>query len=101
MIVNTEKGKKFFVTLEKKGLIWHEDFPIEVAIENNGCLKSPTRLKPERELLFKALESESFDEVVNRHLKSKRQWIFDLYYGMPGFLRRIVRKLMDKRMKYE
>lgn len=101
VIVNTEKGKKFFVTLEKKGLIWHEDFPIEVAIENNGCLKSPTRLKPERELLFKALESESFDEVVNRHLKSKRQWIFDLYYGMPGFLRRIVRKLMDKRMKYE
>lgn len=62
---------------------------------------APTRLKPERELLFKDLESESFDKVVNRHLKSKRQWIFDLYYGMPGVLRRIVRKLMDKRMRYE
>lgn len=101
IIINTEKGKHIANELYNSGFVWHETLPIEAAIENNGCLKSPTKLKPERKQLFEALMSESFDVVVNRHLKSKRQWVFDLYYGMPKFLRLIVRKIMDKKIKYE
>lgn len=101
VIVNTEKGKRFFNTLESKNLVWHKEFPISVAIENNGCLNSPTKLKPEREQLFNDIVVNPFDVVIKDHLKSKRQWIFDLYYGLPGFIRRAVRKIMDKRMRYE
>lgn len=101
VIINTIKGKNFFDSLVTENQIWHEEFPIEVAIENNGCLKSPTRLNPERKIFFEDLSLLPFNTVVKKHLTSKRQWVFDLYYGMPGFLRRIVRKIMDKRMKYE
>jgi len=101
VIVNTEAGKSIINALKSKNLIFHEDYSIEVAIENNGCLKAPTKLKPERQEFFHDIETESFDDVVKKHLKSKRQWVFDIYYGMPGFLRRIIRKIMDKRMRYE
>lgn len=101
VIVNSDKGVELVSSLIEEGLIWHKQFPIAVAIENNGCLKAPTQLKPERHEFFKALESEPFDDVVNKYLKSKRQYIFDIYYGMPVVLRKMVRKIMDKRMRYE
>lgn len=101
VIVTSDKGAELMSLLIEKSLIWHKEFPIAVAIENNGCLKAPTKLKPERERFFHALESEPFDNVVNKYLKSRRQWIFDVYYGMPGILRRFVRKVLDKRMRYE
>lgn len=101
VILNTPKGKEYFNTLVEKDLVWCKSFPISVALESNGCLTSPTREKPERAAFFADLASRPFDEVVREHLQSKRRLIFDLYYGMPGFLRRIIRKLMDKRMSYE
>ncbi len=45
--------------------------------------------------------TEPFDIVVKKHLTPRRKWIFNLYYGMPAFMRKLVRRLMDKRMKYE
>lgn len=101
VIINTPKGDKLFKELVSKDLIWDETFPIEVALKNNGCLNSPTKLKPERAAFFYALNSQPFEDVANTYLKSKRQWIFDIYYGLPGFIRHLVRKIMDKRMKYE
>lgn len=101
VILNTDKGVDLFNKALQKENIWCEILPIEAAIENNGCLKSPTPLKKEREDFFTALRTKPFDEVVDSFLTSKKQWIFDIYYGMPGFLRRIIRKVMDKRMNYE
>ncbi len=101
IIVNSDNGAELMSLLIEKSLIWHKEFPMAVAIENNGCLKVPTKLKPERESFFLALESQPFDNVVKKYLKSRRQWIFDVYYSLPGILRRFVRKVMDKRMRYE
>lgn len=101
VIINTEKGKLLFERLLKKNKIWVESIPIQYAVDNNACLKSPTKLSPQRKDFFDALKTEDFSIVVRKYLVPKRKWIFDLYYGMPGFLRKIVRKVMDKRMKYE
>ncbi|MDE6013135.1 MAG: Coenzyme F420 hydrogenase/dehydrogenase, beta subunit C-terminal domain, partial [Prevotella sp.] len=101
VIINTPKGGALFDALILGSSIWHQCFPIEVAIRNNGCLAAPTKLTPERSAFFRALQTYPFEKVVDLYLKSKRQWIFDIYYGMPGNLRRFVRKLMDKRMRYE
>lgn len=101
VILNTEKGINLFNITLKENNIWCKTLPIEAAIENNGCLRSPTAINPERELFFKALRNDSFKNVVNRFLKSRKQWIFDIYYGLPSALRNVVRKVMDKRMKYE
>ena len=101
VICNTEKGRELVDSLIRENEIFSENFPIDVAIENNGCLKAPTKLKPSRAAFFKALQEEPFDEVVKKYLTSNRKFIFDLYYAIPGPLRRIVRRLMDKHMSYE
>lgn len=101
VLVNTPKGESLIQEAIKNGLIWHKSFPFDEVASGNGCLHSPTQLKPERAELFHHLANNSFDEVVKTHLVSKKQWVFDLYYGMPGFLRRIIRKIMDKKMRYE
>ena len=101
VLANTREGKHLLETLLNKGLIHAEAFPVEIAIRHNGCLCAPTELKLERACFFEALSKEPFDAVVNRFLVPRRKWIFDLYYGLPGFLRKFVRRVMDKRMKYE
>lgn len=101
VILNTAKGKEIYNDLVARHLVWSKDFPIDVALDNNGCLTAPTGLKPERARFFADLASKTFDEVVRTHLRPRRRWIFDLYYGMPHILRRLVRKLMDNRMRYE
>lgn len=101
VILNTEKGINLFNMALKDNNVWCKTLPIKAAIENNGCLSSPTALKPEREFFFKALSEAPFENVVNSFLRSKNQWIFDIYYGLPTPLRKLVRKIMDKRMKYE
>lgn len=101
VIVNTAKGHKLIHSIAADSLIWTQEFAFEQVADSNGCLQSPTPLKAEREALFNCLENEPFDDAVKKHLVSKRQWIFNLYYGMPEFLRKIVRKIMDKRMRYE
>lgn len=101
VIVNTKRGASLFEMILKKNEIWSESFPIQYAIDNNACLKSPTKLSSQRKDFFEALRTEDFNSVVKKFLVPKRKWIFDMYYGMPGVMRRLVRKGMDKRMKYE
>lgn len=101
VIANTAKGQYLLNEIKESGIIWTEKFQFQQVVGNNGCLQEPTKLKDERIELFEALRTKSFDEVVKNHLVSKRRWIFDIYYNMPRFLRKMVRKVMDKRMKYE
>lgn len=101
VLVNNKKGKALIEMIKEDDLIWSKSFGLSEILDGNGCLHAPTKLKPERAQLFADLRQDTFDEVVKKHLVSKRRWIFDLYYGMPGFLRKIVRRVMDKRMRYE
>lgn len=101
VIVNTAKGQELFNALISNNKIWREEFDVSQVASDSEFLNHPTALKPERAVLFKDLNTCPFEEVVRKHLVSKKQWVFDTYYGMPGFLRRIVRKIMDKRMRYE
>lgn len=101
VIVNTVKGQRLFDEISESGLIWYKKFKFRQIENNNECLQSPTKLTSERKELFEALQTQPFGVVVKNHLQSKRRYIFDLYYGMPGLLRKIIRKVMDKRMRYE
>lgn len=101
VIANTERGRILLNEIVETGLLWIECFPFSQVAGDNGCLHSPTKLKPERTIFFEDLREYPFDRVVKEHLTSKRQWIFDLYYSMPAFIRTVIRKVMDKRMIYE
>lgn len=100
ILLNTDKGQSFFNMIQGY-LDGINKLPVDFAVENNGCLGGPTKMPNSRSVFFEDWHNEGYNVAVNRHLVSKRKWMFDLYYCLPTNIRTIVRKLMDKRMKYE
>lgn len=101
VILNTGKGEALFSKINEKQSILTKEVPMAVAEQGNGCLCSPTKMKPERNEFFDELQNKPFETVVKKFLVPRRKWIFDIYYSIPSPLRNIVRRVMDKRMKYE
>lgn len=100
ILLNTEKGHKAFAQIQRD-LSGVHSLPIDFAIEHNGCLGSATKKPKSRDTFFEDWNIKGYDAVVDKYLVSKRKWVFDLYYAIPTPIRKFVRKLMDKRMKYE
>lgn len=101
IVANTVKGEEWMKKLIDAKLISSFSVPYAFAVENNGCLSEPTAMPKSREQFFSDLNDLNFDEVVKKHMKSKKQYVFDLYYAIPTPIRKLVRKVMEKRMKYE
>ena len=101
ILCNTKKGETLFKSLLEENKVMNHTLSFEKAVECNGCLQGASPVKAERALFFQHLQEWDFDKVVKVHLTPQRKWIFDLYYGLPKPVRDIVRKVMDKRMKYE
>ena len=101
ILCNTKQGVNLLniLTVEKKVTVHVLSF--DNAVECNGCLQVASPVKAERDDFFRHLLEWDFDKVVKIHLTPKKKWIFDLYYGIPKPVRYVVRKVMDKRMKYE
>jgi len=101
ILCNTKKGEELLNTLIEEDKVTAYSLSLDNAIECNGCLQGASPMKKEREVFFQHLREWKFKQVVNEHLTPKKKWIFDFYYGIPKPIRDIVRKVMDKRMKYE
>lgn len=101
ILCNTKKGETLLNLLSAENRVMAHILSIENAVECNGCLQGASQMKAEREIFFRHLQEWDFHKVVNEHLTPKKKWIFDLYYGIPKPIRDVVRKVMDKRMKYE
>ena len=98
---HTEKGVELYKKVRKVYDIYCEEVPYDFATENNGNLKAPTKKPARRDTFFKDLREKDFELVKQAYLKSKRQYIFDIYYAIPTPIRKLVRKLMKNRMRYE
>lgn len=100
VLLNTEKGSVFFshIKAEIGGV---NEFAIEFAVANNECLGSPTKKPTNREKFFNDWRNMGYDAVVNEYLIPKHKWVFDLYYFIPTPIRKIIRKIMENRMRYE
>ena len=101
VVTNTNKGRQWIDRLISGGLINAKSVAYSFAVENNGCLSSPTEIPTARASFFSDMCSKSFDEVVSKYMTSKKRFVFDMYYAIPKPLRKIVRKMMENRMKYE
>lgn len=101
ILCNTKKGEALLNLLSTENKIMTHTLSLDNAVECNGCLQGASPMKAEREAFFKHLQEWDFKQVVNEHLTPKKKWIFDLYYGIPKPIRDVVRRVMDKRMKYE
>lgn len=98
---HTVKGLRLFKKVQKQYDIYCENVPYDYAVANNGNLLAPTKKPARRDAFFKDLQEKDFQVVKQSYLKSKRQYIFDIYYAIPSPFRKLVRKLMENRMKYE
>lgn len=100
ILLNTEKGHNAF-SLVKATLSGMMEFPINFAVENNACLGNATAMPECRDKFFEDWNKEGYNTVVTKYLVSKRKWMFDIYYAIPIYIRKIIRNLMENRMKYE
>lgn len=98
---HTEKGLELFERIQKQYDIYCEEVPYDFAVANNGNLRAPTKKPVQRDAFFEDMRSKDFQIVKSAYLKSKREYIFDIYYAIPTPIRKLVRKLMENRMRYE
>lgn len=98
---HSEKGAALFEKVRMSHDIYCEEVPYDFAVENNGNLEAPTKKPIKRDAFFNELRNKDFQQVKQTYLKSKRQYVFDIYYALPTPIRRLMRKLMENRMRYE
>lgn len=100
VLLNSDKGEKAYAAIAHN-LTGVNELPVDFAIKNNGCLGSPTIEPKNRKQFFEDWKALGYDAVINNYLMPKRKWVYDVYYSIPTPIRKILRKIMDKRMKYE
>lgn len=101
ILCNTLKGNALLEKLKSENAVTVYVLSLQNAVDNNGCLCGPSSAKLEREQFFSHLQSWDFNRVVKEHLTPKKKWIFDLYYRIPKSIRGIIRKILNKRVRYE
>lgn len=92
VIVNTEKGKKLFEEI-KDNLTTYE-IGLQRLIDDGVCFCGGTKKPPKRNEFIKSYNEDDFDNFVNKHLNKKEYRIQDIYYRLPLFLRKILKKVM-------
>lgn len=100
LLLNTEKGYAMFARIQRY-LDGVHSLSIDFAVKNNECFSVATKKLKNRDAFFEDWNKMGYDAVVIKYLVSKRKWVFDLYYAIPTPVRKLVRKLMENRMKYE
>ena len=101
LVANTAKGEAWLQDLESDGSLVLKKTPYSFAIKHNDCLASPTKMPARRNGFFTALLEDPFELVEKKYMKSRHQFLFDIYYAIPTPIRRIVRRIMNKKMRYE
>lgn len=92
VVINTEKGN-FIWDRIREYTIYHElDFSL--LIQNNELMCGGTEKPLEREEFISSLISLPFEDVVKKHLNSKKQFVKKIYYSSPAFLRKILKKVL-------
>lgn len=92
VLINSSKGLKAFEAI-KENLVF-EKFPVETLVENNECLKIPTKKPKERDKFFINLSGLGIDYVIKTELNSKREWKKTLYYSIPKSARKLIKKIV-------
>lgn len=102
IIPNTDKGHRLVVnTLLDNINVYHLEVPFDFAVANNGCLCYPTSMPIDRSTFFDDLQNMPFDAVVKKYLKLdlKSKMLLDIYYALPNVIKKILRVVLEKRMK--
>ncbi len=89
VVINSAKGEALFASV-KKGLFCKEIAALAQKLEE----REPTAKPKDRECFFADLAQMPFDVFVKKHLNKKREGYKVLYYAMPAFIRRGLKRLL-------
>lgn len=90
LLINTQKGKKWFDTVASK----LEYYPMEKDVLYANNRFSRGSVVPAEQMAFReSIATEPFEMTVKRFLKPSREWKKLIYYKSPRILRKIIMKL--------
>ena len=92
VLLNSDKGIDIFNKISKKLIV--ERFDTNILVENNECLNSPTVRPNKRIDFFQKINDLGIDYVIDKELNRKKEWKKELYYNMPAFARKLLKKIV-------
>ena len=95
-LINTEKGKEFFKSIDKTLNFYNVKF--EDIARFNGNLLEPTKLPEDRTKIYKDIENDGWRAVEKRDFKPRRVLYF-LSKKTPKFIKKGLKKLLHKGKK--
>lgn len=93
-VINTEKGNCIWSAIKGNTVFYQMDF--KKLIANKEFMCGSTQKPKERDAFLKALISEEFEIVVKKYLNSKKQFTKRVYYLLPKFVRKTMKRIMMK-----
>lgn len=90
--INTENGSEAWLSIQAKTVSTPVDF--KLIYDAGELMQGGTRMPPRRNDFVRAMETEPFDVVADKYLDGSREYTKQIYYAMPSFVRRIIRKFL-------
>lgn len=92
LIVNTPKGEKMWCKIKDLTVFHQLDFSL--LLKNRELMCGGTEKPKHRDDFIAALSSQPFETVAEKYLNGKREYVKKLYYSMPKFIRKIMKKVL-------
>lgn len=90
--VNTQKGSDFWQSVQSETVCHALDFAM--LLENGELMCGGTQKPAARDDFIKALVEDPFEQVAEKYLDGSRDYTKKIYYSMPPFMRRIMKKVL-------
>lgn len=94
LVVNTPKGESVWESIKNDTIFYELDFPL--LLQNGELMCGGTKKPKQRDEFVNALASQPFEKVVEKYLDGRRQYTKKVYYALPKFLRKIMKKVLIK-----
>ena len=94
LVVNTPKGESVWEGIKNDTIFYELDFPL--LLQNGELMCGGTKKPKQRDEFVNALASQPFEKVVEKYLDGRRQYTKKVYYALPKFLRKIMKKVLIK-----
>ncbi len=94
LVVNTPKGESVWESIKNDTIFYELDFLL--LLQNGELMCGGTNKPKQRDEFVDALASQPFEKVVEKYLDGRRQYTKKVYYALPKFLRKIMKKVLIK-----
>ena len=91
LVTNSSKGEKVWEEIKENTVFHSLDF--NLLIDNKELMCGGTVKPLLRDSFVRDLENCEFEKVVDKYLNGKKQFLKIIYYSLPNFLRKIMKRV--------